>query len=234
MKFERLGERRDGQAEHELGADRQRAGAGGIDGSGAILNTAGIGITINADNIHGVTITNTGTLVITNDALSLHGDIGDTLSPVTITGANRMDLTPTGDGQISLIGDTLNLGNVTAKGTVTLDGDVVIVIGGTFAPGSNIVYVSGDWKINHDNLGHYGTFVCGTSTIVFNTLDETTIEDDNTFYNFTSVTPSKVIYFEVGKTQTILGAFRVQGAEGGLIKLISSEEGRQWYIDPQG
>ncbi|MBU1785246.1 MAG: hypothetical protein KKG95_07925, partial [Candidatus Omnitrophica bacterium] len=54
------------------------------------------------------------------------------------------------------------------------------------------------------------------------------------FSNFECTVPDKEIYFEAGKTYTILGIFRIQGNYGKLVKLLSREEGKHWYIDPQG
>ncbi len=57
---------------------------------------------------------------------------------------------------------------------------------------------------------------------------------DITFSNFYCTVPSKIIYFEAGHTYTILGEFNVQGAYANLIKLISSVDSQQWFIDPRG
>lgn len=55
-----------------------------------------------------------------------------------------------------------------------------------------------------------------------------------TFYNFICTVPGKEIYFEAGKTYTFLGALKIQGAYAEQIKLLSSEAGKQWYIDIDG
>ncbi len=56
-----------------------------------------------------------------------------------------------------------------------------------------------------------------------------------TFSNLEITTPGKEIHFEAGKTYTILGTFKVEGAIGeNMVKLLSSEPGETWYIDPQG
>jgi filamentous hemagglutinin family protein len=55
-----------------------------------------------------------------------------------------------------------------------------------------------------------------------------------TFSNLECIIPAKEIYFEAGKTYTILGEFKVLGAYAQHIKLLSSEQDKQWYINPQG
>ncbi|MDD5085863.1 MAG: autotransporter-associated beta strand repeat-containing protein, partial [Candidatus Omnitrophica bacterium] len=55
-----------------------------------------------------------------------------------------------------------------------------------------------------------------------------------TFSDFECTIPGKEIYFEAGKTYTILGTFKIQGAYARHVKLLSSEQGKQWFIDPQG
>ncbi|MBI4352639.1 MAG: hypothetical protein HY593_01810, partial [Candidatus Omnitrophica bacterium] len=61
-----------------------------------------------------------------------------------------------------------------------------------------------------------------------------TIYGDNAFYDFTSTTPSKIIYFEKDKTQMVLGTWKIQGEFAKHIKLLSTEPGKQWKVNPQG
>ncbi len=55
-----------------------------------------------------------------------------------------------------------------------------------------------------------------------------------TFYNFSCTVPDKEIYFEAGKTYTFHGTFKIEGAFGQPIRLLSSERGSYWYFDPKG
>ncbi|MGB2879301.1 MAG: GLUG motif-containing protein [Candidatus Omnitrophota bacterium] len=55
-----------------------------------------------------------------------------------------------------------------------------------------------------------------------------------TFHNLSCTVPGKEIYFEAGKTCTILGDLKMQGADAQHIKLLSSEEGSYWFIDARG
>ena len=64
--------------------------------------------------------------------------------------------------------------------------------------------------------------------------DPSYIYGDITFSNLEITVPGKEIYFEAGKTYTILGLFKVQGAYAEHVKLLSSVPGEVWYIDPQG
>ena len=55
-----------------------------------------------------------------------------------------------------------------------------------------------------------------------------------TFHNFECTTPGKKIYFEAGKTYTFQGIWKIQGAYGENIRLLSSEQGVHWYVSPEG
>jgi hypothetical protein len=194
---------------------------GGLESEGTIRNNASADITITADNIHGGTITNSGTLAIT--ASGVHGDIGNTTSSgyyLTVNGASLINLTPAGDGEIALAGTTLNVGAVEATGIVTLDGNVVVK--GSFDPNGYTVYVTKGWK-----TAEGGSFVYGESTVEFTSLNDATIEENNTFYNFTSTVTGKKLCFQFLKTQTIMGRLTLRGVE-----LRSTAENRLWYISP--
>src|SRR5207248_3798748 len=125
-------------------------------------------------------------------------------------------------GAISTAGEmTVNTGNVTiadgsvraASGAITVSGNLTQT-GGTFAPGAATITVGGNWT----HAG--GSFDPGTSTVDFNDATQSSsILGDNTFYNFTSVTPDKKLFFEAGATQTILGAFTITGEKSHLIEL---------------
>ncbi|MCX5678636.1 MAG: autotransporter-associated beta strand repeat-containing protein [Candidatus Omnitrophica bacterium] len=52
-----------------------------------------------------------------------------------------------------------------------------------------------------------------------------------TFSDFICTVPDKEIYFEAGKTYTILGSLEIQGSYAKPVRLISSVWGSPWYID---
>jgi uncharacterized repeat protein (TIGR01451 family) len=121
-------------------------------------------------------------------------------------------------------GETFTL---TAGETFTIDGNLTIDATGTLdasAGGTNII-VSGNWTNN-------GTFTAGDGTVTF--IDSgtvSTITGDTTFYNFTCVTANKQISFTVGSTQTVDGAFNMNGqATGTEILLRSTAAGSKWFI----
>ncbi|MFH1939587.1 MAG: filamentous hemagglutinin N-terminal domain-containing protein, partial [bacterium] len=59
----------------------------------------------------------------------------------------------------------------------------------------------------------------------------TYLQGNITFYNFNCTIPGKEIYFEAGKIYTFKGLTYIKGmpGQGGLIKLLSSQEGEPWY-----
>ncbi len=119
-------------------------------------------------------------------------------------------------------------------GIVTLGRDITVtrditLASGTLKAQNHTISVGGDW------LHQGGDFQSGTSTVVFyDAAQPSFISGNSTFYNFTSTTPSKVIYFEAGTTTTITGTIKLQGSYARHVRLLSSEQGKQWYMDPQG
>lgn len=88
--------------------------------------------------------------------------------------------------------------------------------------------IGGDW----DNSG---VFNPETSTVTFNNASNVShIYGDNSFYNFSVYTPEKVIAFENGSTQTIQGAWTILGAYAEHVRLISTQAGEQWKVNPAG
>src|SRR5438132_11645825 len=102
---------------------------------------------------------------------------------------------------------------------ITVSGNVTQT-GGSFEPGATTITIGGNWS--HQG----GSFDPGTSGVVFNDAAQpSSILGDNTFYNFTAVTPDKKLFFEAGATQTVLGAFTITGEKSHLIQLRSTDPG---------
>ncbi|HQJ15261.1 MAG TPA: autotransporter-associated beta strand repeat-containing protein, partial [Candidatus Omnitrophota bacterium] len=119
-------------------------------------------------------------------------------------------------------------------GIVTLGRDITVtrditLASGTLKAQNHTILVGGDWA--HQG----GDFQPGTSTVVFyDPAQPSFISGNSTFYNFTSTTASKIIYFEAGTTTAITGTLKLQGSFGQHVRLLSSEQGKQWYMYPQG
>ncbi|MBI4341918.1 MAG: filamentous hemagglutinin N-terminal domain-containing protein, partial [Candidatus Omnitrophica bacterium] len=119
-------------------------------------------------------------------------------------------------------------GTLTLGRDLTVTGDVTLA-GGTLAAGSQTLTVGGDWTLAG------GTFQPGTSTVLFNDASRpSTISGSTTFYQFASFTPSKVLQFEAGTTQTILGTWTIRGAYAQHVRLVSTAPGSRWLVDPRG
>ena len=106
----------------------------------------------------------------------------------------------------------------------------LIINAGVMLNGNNTTFeVAGDWV-------NQGTFNPGTSTVDFYDASlSSTIYNNNTFYNFTTTTPSKKLFFEAGKTQTALNDFTTRGVKFYLVELRSTDTGNaQWMLEAQG
>lgn len=124
-------------------------------------------------------------------------------------------------GDLSIEGGTLNLND----NALSADGDLLIGLNGTLYAASSIVRVKGDW-INR------GAFISGTSTVVLIGTNQT-VYGDNTFYNLVKTSDSvDTIYFEAGRTQTILNNLTLKGTSDNLLLLRGTESGTFWFIDP--
>ncbi len=119
-------------------------------------------------------------------------------------------------------------------GTITLGRDITIITDVNLASGSlkaqdNTISVGGNWANNG------GDFQAGASNVVFFDASQSSLISGNSaFYNFTCITPSKKLYFQAGKTTTITGTLKFQGSYVNHVRLLSNEQGKQWYIDPKG
>ena len=100
---------------------------------------------------------------------------------------------------------------------------------------SGTLTLARDLTLKGDFNHQTGAFLPLTYNISFiDASKPSNILGNNTFYNFSCSIPDKILQFEAGKTQTILGAFNIKGAYAHLVKLLSTEQAKQWLIDPKG
>ncbi|MEW6600226.1 MAG: hypothetical protein AB1499_04590 [Nitrospirota bacterium] len=111
--------------------------------------------------------------------------------------------------------------------SLTVLGDIVIGPDGTLDATSSVIQLRGDW-INS------GVFIAGTSMVILNGPDQT-IYGDNTFYNLVKTSAyGNTLYFESGRTLTVLNNLILTGTAGTLLSLRSSDNDTSWAIDPGG
>jgi len=85
------------------------------------------------------------------------------------------------------------------------------------------------------NFKNTGSFLgANPSLTISNGSKPSTIYGNNTFLDFTAIATGKRIYFEAGKTQTILGDWTLQGGYAKHVRLLSTETDKTWYVDSQG
>ncbi|MDZ7699900.1 MAG: hypothetical protein U5R49_24235 [Deltaproteobacteria bacterium] len=99
---------------------------------------------------------------------------------------------------------------------------------GTFSLSGDIT-VSGDWM-----LLLLGTFNHNNHTVTLNGTDQY-LSGNTTFYNLTKEAGAPAtLEFEAESTTTVTNALTLKGASGQLLSLRSDDPGTQWKIDPQG
>ncbi len=116
----------------------------------------------------------------------------------------------------------LNAASLNVPGTIT------VASSGTLQSSTGTITVS-----ENGNWSNSGTFSPGNGTVKFNGTNHR-INGDSTFYNLICTTAGGQLTFEAGKTQTITGITRLNGASGNYLRLRSSSDGTQWRFDPQG
>ncbi len=99
--------------------------------------------------------------------------------------------------------------------------------GGSLNVNSGKIKLGGNWSST-------GLFDKGSGEVEFTGLGVSSIRGDNSFNNFKCVKAGKELKFEVGRTQTITGAFTITGSPGSLIRLRSMSDGSQWMVNPAG
>ncbi|MFH1692217.1 MAG: DUF2341 domain-containing protein, partial [Candidatus Omnitrophota bacterium] len=110
---------------------------------------------------------------------------------------------------------------------VQAGGSLIIDSGATVIAGNGCFDISGSWV----NLG---VFNPGTSTVSLLTETPVTVIGSNIFYNLYVTVPGKIVNFEPGQTQTIVGILILKGEYGNLLQLQSLSPPEQWGILPLG
>jgi hypothetical protein len=172
---------------------------------------------------------------------------GSAATNITATTYYNLELLPsangitftlgTGTGQTIAINGYFKIGNGTNTGTITADtNDPILDINGDFTISSNATFIASNSSSAYfaKNWTNNGTFVHSTGTIVFDGSTTSTLSGATTFYNLTCTTPNKVLQFPAGtsSTTTIEGTLTLNGGDcSSQIKLRSSTDGSQWYIN---
>ncbi|MDO8282836.1 MAG: hypothetical protein Q7U10_09500 [Thermodesulfovibrionia bacterium] len=184
----------------------------------------------NPSNWSGGVIPKNGDKVILNDASS--DDMTWDLAGVEIalfsissaySGTVTLNTAFTVTGNIYVAGGTLNLNNY----GLNVDGYLMLNTDGTILATSSTITVKGHWV-------NAGTFNAGTSTVILAGTDQY-ILGNTVFYNLSkTVLSADTLYFEAGKTITILNSLTLHGVEGAMLTLLSTSPGSYWSLDPRG
>ncbi|MDP2691883.1 MAG: hypothetical protein Q8O95_05805, partial [bacterium] len=197
---------------------------------------------LNGYNDFGSTFTHNGGTIrfigTSNQDLHPNNFFGD---PTSIT-LNNLEIENTGAGGSNAVRPR---GTVTIEGSLTVtDGgldlntsdpvvsvanDVAIATDGNISASNTAAFtVSGGW----DNVPGSTGFTHNNGEITFDDNGQTSrITGANTFYDFTSVTPSKVLDFQGGVTQIIANTLDIDGQAGGTQITLTSSDLSTWTFD---
>jgi len=178
-------------------------------------------------DLTGATFSNEGTMKLKgNETLTgFTNNIG--AGTVEYYGSGTYTGLTAGDDYYNLV--ISGTGTFTALSDLDINGNFILRSGsGTFnAP--SVMNVAG----NFDHKG--GTFVHNSGEVIFDDTNKASIiYGETTFNDFTCTEGGKTLVFEKEKTQTIQGTLNLTKTSGGLIKLLSTEEGAWWYISLAG
>ncbi|MBI4398003.1 MAG: hypothetical protein HY586_02635, partial [Candidatus Omnitrophica bacterium] len=134
-------------------------------------------------------------------------------------------------GEVIILGNEniRNTGTLKADGKLSIESEKSLTLGGKIQAADTSLRVAGDWiregSPSADNL----------NLEFFDATRSSTVYGDNTFDTLTIKTPGKQMYFEGGKTQTILHNIEIEGKKYELVSLRSTDTGNaQWYLNSQG
>jgi hypothetical protein len=149
--------------------------------------------------------------------------VPDFISLTGYTGTVTLNSGLTINGSLTIAAGLLDLNNK----NLTINSYLLIISSGSLNATSSTITVKGNWA-------NYNSFTPGTSTVILSGTNQT-IYGNTTFYNLTkTVTSADTLYFKAGSTQIISNSLTLQGANGELLALRSTQDDSYWYIDPQG
>ena len=117
----------------------------------------------------------------------------------------------------------------TLQDNLSLSGGLTLGAG-TLSGGSATLSLAGDWN----NTG--GTFTAGTSTVTVTGIagSTTTFSGSTTFNNLVCAVGGKTLRFGATLTQTVAGNLVLTGAAGNLLRLRSTSDSVNWFLNLSG
>jgi hypothetical protein len=111
---------------------------------------------------------------------------------------------------------------ITSNVTGTVVGEIRMRNRGNVTLGTNATLtVHGSWTNDATS-----TFVAQTnSTVIFAGTNAATVYGNRTYYNLTATNSTRTLYFEAGKTNTVLGTLALDN-----LTLLSTVDGSWWYL----
>jgi hypothetical protein len=178
---------------------------------------------------------NYGNLILTNLNTQLLTGFNNDTSNGTVT-LKLMNSTPVTGLKAGSSYNNLTISSSDASARTLILGANLVVNGnltinnfGVLDASSFLISVKGNFS-----TGTSGQFFPGNSTVALTGTTQS-ILGSNTFWNLQkSASAVSTLYFDIGKTQTILNSLSLQGGSGYPLSLRSTTNGTQWNIDSQG
>lgn len=132
------------------------------------------------------------------------------------------------NGNFDVADGTYDLSNGGSAVNLTVVGDINIGGNGTVVTNDSSITVAGNWT-------NAGTFTSAGGVVTFNGTAGQSITGETSFsylvMDTTIADSANQVTFEAGSTQTITGAWTLNGADTKVLTLVSSTPDTAWYFD---
>jgi filamentous hemagglutinin family protein len=193
-----------------------------------------------------VTMESKSDIVVSGDVTNDSGDMVFTAEGAflqaegtTVKTVHSGNITVSSNGE-STLANINSAGDITLKATGPLvhytqhQGSSVEAAGSfTIATGVTLSAANTQYEVAR-NWMNFGQFDAQVSLVKLVGPLESTVIGSNTFYSLSIDEPGKIVNFDSGQTQEILGTLTLRGSFGSLLVLRSTEAGMPWMINPLG
>ncbi|MDO8335490.1 MAG: DUF2341 domain-containing protein [Candidatus Saccharibacteria bacterium] len=160
---------------------------------------------------------------------------GETIPTIaSIASGSTVEYTGAGTYSSLIAGSSYSSLTISGSGSFTPASNVTVT--GSFTQSAGTFSVAPSGMTVSQNFTHSGgVFTPGSSTVTFDNSGYTSsISGTTTFYNLTSIIPSKTLQFVNSSTTTVSNALTLRGSSDGLLTLKSTADGYPWSLVVNG